>query len=169
MDDLESFLRYFEKVRGRTMRVAQRIPAEAFETSPTGKGFTFGDLLRHLAGVERYMFAETTAGRPSRYSGHDDSRASGKEATFEYVGQLHQEAMTVFRSLGEEGFGGRCVTPGGAEMAVWKWLRSMVEHEAHHRGQIYTYLSILGIETPPLYGLTSEEVRDRSVSNDATS
>ena len=38
----------------------------------------------------------------------------------------------------------------------------MVEHEIHHRGQIYMYLGILGIETPPIYGLTSEEVRARS-------
>ena len=39
----------------------------------------------------------------------------------------------------------------------------MVEHEVHHRGQIDLYLSMLGIPTPPLYGLTSEEVRAQSV------
>jgi uncharacterized damage-inducible protein DinB len=38
----------------------------------------------------------------------------------------------------------------------------MVEHEVHHRSQIYTYLGMLGISTPPIYGLTSEEVRERS-------
>ena len=40
----------------------------------------------------------------------------------------------------------------------------MIEHEIHHRGAIYTYLGILGIETPPLYGLTEEQVRERSVT-----
>jgi hypothetical protein len=40
--------------------------------------------------------------------------------------------------------------------------RTMTEHEIHHRGQIYLYLSMLGIKTPPLYGLTSEEVLERS-------
>jgi len=44
-----------------------------------------------------------------------------------------------------------------------KWLRSMIEHEIHHRGQIYLYLAMLEIPTPPLYGLTSEEVRSRSL------
>ena len=56
----------------------------------------------------------------------------------------------------------RCFTPGGTPISVWKWLRAMVEHEAHHRGQIYLYLSMLDIPTPPLYGLTSEEVLKRS-------
>jgi uncharacterized damage-inducible protein DinB len=35
----------------------------------------------------------------------------------------------------------------------------MTEHEIHHRGQIYLYLGILGVPAPPLYGLTSEQVR----------
>jgi uncharacterized damage-inducible protein DinB len=38
----------------------------------------------------------------------------------------------------------------------------MTEHEIHHRGQIYLYLGILGVPAPPLYGLTSEQVRARS-------
>jgi hypothetical protein len=57
----------------------------------------------------------------------------------------------------------RCETPGGARLAAWKWLRSMAEHEIHHRGQIYLMLGMLEIPTPPLYGLTSEEVHSRSL------
>jgi uncharacterized damage-inducible protein DinB len=57
----------------------------------------------------------------------------------------------------------KCATPDGAKITVWKWLRLMTEHEIHHRGQIYLYLAMLEIPTPPLYGLTSEEVRERSV------
>jgi uncharacterized damage-inducible protein DinB len=162
MQDLDSFLHYFDKVRARTLRVAACIPDDAFETSPTGRGFTFGELIRHLAGLERFMFAENAVGNPSRYPGHDASLASGKEATLSYATRLHEEAMSMFRSLGEEGMQRTCETPGGAAMPVWKWLRSMIEHEAHHRGQIYTYLSILGVPTPPLYGLTAEEVQARS-------
>jgi uncharacterized damage-inducible protein DinB len=42
----------------------------------------------------------------------------------------------------------------------------MVEHEAHHRGQIYLMLGMLGIPTPPLYGLTEERVRELSWAAD---
>ena len=41
--------------------------------------------------------------------------------------------------------------------------RALVEHEIHHRGQIYLYLSMLDVKTPPIYGMTSEEVREKSV------
>ncbi len=47
-------------------------------------------------------------------------------------------------------------------MPVWKWLRAMIEHEVHHRGQLYMGLSMLNVETPPLFGLTSEELRAKA-------
>jgi uncharacterized damage-inducible protein DinB len=42
--------------------------------------------------------------------------------------------------------------------------RLMTEHEIHHRGQIYLYLAMLDVPTPPLYGLTSEQVRARGAA-----
>ena len=42
----------------------------------------------------------------------------------------------------------------------------MVEHEIHHRGQLYMYLSLLDVKTPPIFGLTSEEVQILSGKND---
>jgi uncharacterized damage-inducible protein DinB len=160
--DAESFLAYLAKVRGRTLAVARAIPEDRLEWRPGEGAFSFGDLLRHLAATERYMFAENARQRPSRYPGHGPELASGYAAVFEYVRRMHEEALAIFAALSPEDLQRKCVTPGGAELAVWKWLRLMVEHEIHHRGQIYVYLAMLGIHGPPLYGLTSEEVRARS-------
>ncbi len=99
------FLDYWRTIRGRTRRVVACIPPDQIEWSPHPGKFTFGDLVRHLATIER------SAGTP---------------------------------------------------ITTWKWLRAMVEHEAHHRGQIYLMLGLLNIPTPPLYGMTSEEVQARS-------
>jgi uncharacterized damage-inducible protein DinB len=71
---------------------------------------------------------------------------------------LHAEAMAIFRALTPEMLGAKCTTPGGAALTTWKWLRAMEEHEIHHRGQLYLMLGMLGIDTPPLYGHTSEQV-----------
>lgn len=70
--------------------------------------------------------------------------------------------MFTENALGDGDLEARCVTPAGVEITVWKWLRAMVEHEAHHRGQIYLMLGELGVPTPPLYGLTAEQVAERS-------
>jgi uncharacterized damage-inducible protein DinB len=160
---IEPFLDYWQKVRARTLRVGRCVPAARFEEPSRPGAFSPGDVLRHLATIERWMFAENAALRPSRYPGHGRELAEGPEATFDLMARLHGEAMEIFAALDAAALAARTVTPGGAEMPVWKWLRSMVEHECHHRGQLYLLLGLWGVPTPPLYGLTSEEVRERSV------
>jgi uncharacterized damage-inducible protein DinB len=166
-ETVESFLEYFEKIRERSLRVIRCIPPEKIDWTYLEGKFTFADMIRHLAAIERYMYAENVQLKPSRYPGHGKELADGYEGVLEYMNRMHAEAMGIFRSLSDEDLQKRCVTPGGASITIWKWLRAMVEHEVHHRGQIYLYLSMLGIETPPLYGLTSEEVLERSHAKDS--
>jgi uncharacterized damage-inducible protein DinB len=161
---IEPFLEYFGKVRERTMRVAHCIPRDRIDWTYAEGKFTLGDVLRHLASIERQMFAENAQHRPSRYAGHGRDLADGYDAVFEYLERMHEESIAIFAKLTPADLESRCMTPGGAAIPVWKWLRSMVEHEIHHRGQIYMYLGLLGIATPPIYGLTSEEVRARSAA-----
>jgi uncharacterized damage-inducible protein DinB len=157
------FLDYFERIHERTRRVAACIPPEQLEWRPREGAFSPGDTLRHLGAIERWMFAENVSGRPSRYPGHGPELADGYDAVMTYFDRMHAESVELIRVLTPEGLQARCTTPGGASMPAWKWLRAMVEHEIHHRGQIYLVLNILGVPTPPLYGLTSEEVRERSL------
>ncbi len=161
----DSFANYFDGIRVRTLRVAACIPPDRLEWAPAGKAgaWTFGDLLRHLGAIERYMFAENVQGLPSRYPGHGRELADGYDPVMAFLARMHQEAAAIFRALTPEDLERRCQTPAGVEMAAWKWLRAMVEHEVHHRGQIYLMLGQLGIATPPIYGLTSEEVLARSL------
>ena len=161
---VQPFLQYFGNVRERTLRVARCIPEDKIDWTYAPGKFTFGDLLRHLAVTERYMFAENVQGRPSRYTAHDKSLADGFPGVLALMERLHAESMEIFGKLSDEDLQRKCQTPGGTEITAWKWLRSMTEHEIHHRGQIYLYLSILGVPTPPLYGLTSEQVRARSTT-----
>jgi len=160
--DAEAFLSYFESVRRRTRAVAACVPEEQLEWSPGEGRFSAGDLIRHIAGTERWMWAENARLRPSRYPGHGPELASGRDAVLGYLDRLHAETVEILSGLGPDDLEARCTTVGGAEMRVWKWLRLMVEHEIHHRGQLYELLGALGVETPPLYGLTEPEVRDRS-------
>jgi uncharacterized damage-inducible protein DinB len=156
------FLRYYERIRERTQRVVDLIPPDRTDWTYQEGKFTLGDLVRHLGGIERYMFAENVRFRPSRYPGHDRSLAAGHDEVMSYFRRLHEEAMANFHEVSDEDLARTCTTPAGTPIAVWKWLRSMVEHEVHHRGQLYLYLGMLGIATPPLYGLTSEQVKERS-------
>lgn len=155
---------YIDRIRERTMRVVARVPPERIDWTYREGKFTFGDVMRHLASIERWMFAENAMRRPSRYPGHGPDLADGYDAVVAYMRQMHDESMAIFRSLTDADLKAKCTTPGGAELRVGKWLRGMIEHEAHHRGQLYLYCGMLDIPTPPIFGLTEEEVRARSKS-----
>jgi len=163
LQNLESFLDYFNKVHERTMRVVRYIPRDKLDWSYAPGKFTLSDLVRHIAAINRYMFAENAQRRPSRYPGCGKELADGYDQVLQFMEDMHRESVEIFSRLSPEDLQSKCTTPGGAPITVWKWLRLMLEHEIHHRGQIYLYLAMLGVPTPPLYGLTSEEVKERSV------
>src|SRR5437763_16914727 len=116
---------YFDRVRERTMRVVACIPPDKFDWTYKSGKFTLGDLMRHLAAAERWMFAENSMQRPSSYPGHGAELASDYPSAVDYMRRMHDESMSMFRLLTAEQLEARCTTPGGAQLPVRKWLRSM--------------------------------------------
>ena len=159
---LPVFLDYLTSVHGRTRRVIDCLPHADLDWSPAPGWFSFGDIVRHLAAIERWMYGETVQGKPSRYQGHGRDLADGYDAVLAYYDRLHDESRAIFAALSDAQLNGKCTTPAGTPITTWKWLRAMLEHEAHHRGQIYLMLAMRGVKTPPIYGLTSEEVAARA-------
>lgn len=162
--DPGEFLNYFNKVHQRTMNVVRAIPPDRVDWQFRKDKFSLGDLVRHIAAANRYIFVEVAQGKPSRYSGCGQDLAATYDDIVQFAERLQEEDVEILARLGPEDFDRKCMTPAGAPIAAWKWLRSMIEHEVHHRGQIYTYLALLEVSTPPLYGLTSEQVRERSIA-----
>lgn len=155
---ISSFLAYYEKIRSRTNSVIAVVPPDQLEWTYQPGKYTIGDIIRHIACIERYMYAETVAGRKSSYSGCKLSIAEGYDNVLQLFNSLHEESLSIFSSLSDEDLDRKCITPAGSAITVWKWLRALVEHEVHHRGQLYIYLGMLGVKTPPIFGLTAEEV-----------
>jgi uncharacterized damage-inducible protein DinB len=164
MDPLGEFLSYFNKVHQRTINVVRSIPPDKIDWRFRQDRFTAGDLVRHIAAANRYIFVETAQGKPSTYAGCGPELAAAYHEIVQYSERMHQECVDILSRFGPQEFDRKCTTPDGASITTWKWLRAMIEHEIHHRGQIYVYLSMLEVSTPPLYGLTSEQVRERSVA-----
>lgn len=164
MFNLDEFLGHFERIRERTRRVAVCIPPQQIEWTYKPGAFTLGDVVRHIAVTERFIWAETLHRRPCRYVTHGRDLADGRDAVLDLLDRLHAESMTLFRELTPDMLAEKCATPEGTRITTWKWLRMMPEHEIHHRGQIYTMLGMLNVATPPLYGMTSAEVRARAIA-----
>lgn len=162
---IKPFLKYYENLRKRTLKVIECIPPDQMDWTHTAGKFTFADLIRHLAATERFMFAETVQNKKSIYPGHEKDLAEEYDDVLQFLNEMHDESMQVFSRLTDEDLQKKCLTPNDTPITVWKWLRALAEHEIHHRGQIYALLGMLGVAAPPLFGLTSERVFAQSKQN----
>jgi uncharacterized damage-inducible protein DinB len=161
---IDSFLPYFESIRERTLRVLRVVPEHRLEWRHAPGVFSPGDLARHIAAVERWTFAENVVGRPSRYPGCGTNLAEGLDGVVAFMERLHAETIDILKNLTPQDLERKGTSPQGVPVTAWKLLRAMIEHEVHHRGEMYVYLALLGVERPPLYGVTESELRRTSLS-----
>lgn len=159
---MASFLPYFENIRERTLRALRAVPPEKLEWRHADGVFSCGDLARHIAAVERNTFAENILGRPSRYHGCGPDLADGLENVVTYMQRTRRETVEMLKDLSPEDLNQKRHTAQGAPITAWKLLRALVEHEVHHRGEMYVYLALLGAQRPPLFGLTEPQLRATS-------
>jgi uncharacterized damage-inducible protein DinB len=141
------------------MKVINCIPKDKIDWAPKEGKMTFGDIIRHIALAERFIFVEIAKNNKNMYPGFDQIPVKSYDDLLEYLMLTHNESINILNSIPDSELTKKILTPDGIQMTMWKWLRAMVEHEIHHRGTIYSNLSLLDIKTPPIFGLEEREVR----------
>ena len=156
--DIHSFIRYFDGVRRRTLAFARAIPAERIDWAPRDDEFSFGDLLRHLAAIEKISVQAVVSGRWGAYPGHGPRLAPDLESAIAYLDATHAEAVELLAGLPDETLDQPRQALTGQPLKAWRLLMAMLEHEIHHRSQIASYLATLDVEPPQIYGLHVDDV-----------
>jgi uncharacterized damage-inducible protein DinB len=120
--------------------------------------FSLGDLIRHIAAIERYVFAEVAVGNKPAYRGCGKELADGYDEVLAYFDRLHAESIALFSTLEDADFQRKIKSLDGQEITLNAFLRALFVHEIHHRGALCIYLNLLGVESPPVIGLKEEQV-----------
>ena len=156
---MTTFLAYFEKTRQATVRIIQSIPPDQMDWSYLPGKFTFGDLIRHIAAIERNVFAEVAMGKQPTYQGCGKELADGYELTLAYFEQMHLESVEIFKTLSDHNLKQKVKSLDGTDVELGNFLRALIVHEIHHRAAMCIYLNLLGVQSPPVLGLTEEQVK----------
>jgi uncharacterized damage-inducible protein DinB len=67
-----------------------------------------------------------------------------------YANGCHSAAEEIFKSMSEEDIARQVESPFGT-FPAWQYFLFAYDEHWHHRGQLYTYLRLLGKEPPMLY------------------
>ncbi|MEO6669849.1 MAG: DinB family protein [Ferruginibacter sp.] len=156
--NIESFLLYYEKTRQITTKVIDVIPVDKMDWAYMPGKFTIGDLIRHIAAIERYVFAEIAIGNKPSYTGCGKDLADGYENIISWFHEMHSQTITIFKTLRDESLNKKVRSVDGKEIELGMFLRALIVHEIHHRAALCIYLNLLNVDTPPIIGLKEEQV-----------
>jgi len=162
IQDIASFVGYFEGIRRRTLNYIQAIPAGQLEWRPAPAELTCGDIVRHVAAAEQMYVGLVAEGR-WHYRGHAREPEHDLATLLAALQAGHAQAIERLRGLPDSVLGElRPALDGGPSIKVWRWLMAMVEHEVHHRSQLAVHLALMGVVPPQIYGMGVEDVIARA-------
>ncbi|HEV8585615.1 MAG TPA: DinB family protein [Methylomirabilota bacterium] len=156
---LGAFADYFEGVRRRTVHFARQVPPESIDWAPKAGEYTCGDIVRHLAASEA-MFSGVVADSVWRYPGHERARGATLEAALSLLDAGHSAARAALARVPDAALNEEraSLEPGARPIRAWRVLMAMCEHEVHHRSQLASYLTLMGVDAPDIFGLGVEDV-----------
>lgn len=158
---VESFLNYFEKVREGTNRIIHVIPKDKMNWTYKSGKFTIADIIRHIAAIERNVFAEIVSGNIPSYQGCGKELADGYDEVLYYFNEMHKQSLQIFNSLSDEDLNKKITTLSNDQTKIGSFLRALVIHEIHHCGALCIYLNLLDVATPSIFGLTEKQVIEK--------
>ncbi len=88
--------------------------------------------------------------------------AEGYDDIIAYFNQMHRQSVEIISTISNERLNEKIRSVDGRPVRLASFLQALVVHEVHHRGALCIYLNILGITTPPVIGLTEEQVKEHS-------
>jgi uncharacterized damage-inducible protein DinB len=146
--ETERFVRKWNRIHRETSRALRAAPDEHLDWRPKEGMFTLGELVRHMPEAEFALVRSAIAGSTQKAS-LDLTHKSVTQiaATFdrEHEELAQEVAKLNLEQLSEE------VEFHGQKVRRKVLLSAMTEHEIHHRGQLFTYYRLLGIEPPKLH------------------
>jgi uncharacterized damage-inducible protein DinB len=155
---LDTFLASYKRTREITKRVIAVVPPDKLEWSYMPGKFTIADLIRHIAAIERNVFAQVLSGGSPTYTGCGKGLADGLENITRYVDEMHKQSIEIIASLADQDLTRKIRSLSGKEVELETFLRALATHEIHHRAVLCIYLNMLGISTPPILGFSEQEV-----------
>lgn len=155
MIEKDDLVKYVTNVHARTYEAVQRLDDSHLHWRPAPGEFTAAELVMHIINT-RLMNLEGIQQKRQRYRGH---AVPAGAAAHDLERRLLRSGKKVI--AGMAGADLEAIIPNLAGDAFPGWRRvigGLIEHEVHHRSQLCSYLTGMGIEPPPLYGLHAEDL-----------
>lgn len=116
-------------------------PAPQYERS-------VGDIACHIAGAEDYWFQHVVGGQPhARFSAEEYPSVAAIKTV---LTEVHQKTLAFLDTLTLDELDRKVRAPSGKEISLYTIIWHVIDHECHHRGELFLCLGMLGIDGPDI-------------------
>ncbi len=162
MQNRQTFLgwwEHFRQMNGITLRMVAALPTDKLHSHPIKGMRTPVELLVHMYGQ---MVRNVPAGiAKGEIAGYDEKSAVAKIKTTKdlvrFCKDCWADADTAAKSITDANLAAMVKTPWGMEMPGWACAGVITDEYSHHRGQLYAYTRLLGIEPPMMWDFEHNE------------
>jgi uncharacterized damage-inducible protein DinB len=146
--ETEHFVKNWNRIHKQTSHALSAAPGGQMDWRPKEGMFTLRELVSHIPEAELAIVRSALAGTMQKVE--LDLSGKSPEEIVAVFDKNHEElaeevSKLTLDQLNEE------VEAFGRKMRRIVLLWGMTEHEIHHRGQLFTYYRLAGIEPPDLY------------------
>lgn len=152
---------YFNMVHRVTIRAIGTFSDQELDFRPQPVMRTPRELIFHIYTQEKILAEAARQGRftveaASSSTPEDEAAAAGLQALVTvsdartYAEACHQAAEDIVSAMSEDDVNRPAPSPFGT-FPAWQYFVFAYDEHWHHRGQLYTYLRLLGKEPPMLY------------------
>jgi uncharacterized damage-inducible protein DinB len=145
--DAKTLIKYWNEVRSGLFAALDKISDEQLDFKPRQELWSLRETVVHIAGTEDGWLRHYTANK-----WHDNIPQAGDYPTVASLKAL----LNHFHAITEEQFSKDpdalleqvCQLPWGGQVGMGWAVWHVLEHEIHHRGEVYLMLGMMGIEAP---------------------
>ena len=156
---LDLYIKNWNRIHQQTKRIIAAAPNDKYDWKPCESAMSLGELVNHPWISEWGLIEAALTGSFPKEWPKPLSDTASVLASFD---KTHEEAVAKVMTLTPEQLT-EDIAPFSPERPLTREavLNLILEHEIHHRGQLYTYLRIAGCEIPPLF--SAETVQEFDV------
>ncbi|QQE80208.1 DinB family protein [Alicyclobacillus sp. SO9] len=149
MSKAEQFANQWMMHRSVLLDILDRVDDKNFDFRPWSKAMTLGELAQHIAGAGALFINTAKTGQFSRPEGQPVVTSMAELRQF--LKDSTDSGYATIKSMTDEEFDGPVtsehILPDGTPASVW--LSAMKDHEVHHKGQMFVYARMTGVEEMP--------------------
>lgn len=141
---------HWQTVRRDLLRALDMLSDEQLAFVPREGLWSLGRVTRHIARAEEGWFRYVVTRELAEWPRFPEEDYPTVEAIKALLTEVHARTEAYLATVDAADLDRTVTTPRGEELSLGWIVWHVLEHEIHHRGEIYLMLGLMGLEAPDI-------------------